>query len=614
MTLWPDLPPSGDGRWLRSIWSPRQRWRNRLLILLWALAALYFWHWWLAPEHRLAGPQYWLATLALGWLLFLQCFFMAVFPHARKPAAPPPDPNRTRVAMIVTKTPSEPLSVLIPTLSAMLNQSYPHDTWLADEAPDAETRAWCAAHGVRISTRQNCPEYHQKTWPRRTRCKEGNLAYFYDHYGYARYDFVSQLDADHVPEPTYLAEILRGFADPRVGYVSAPSICSRNAGQSWAARARLYTEASFHGVFQCGYAALLAPMCIGSHYAVRTSALREVGGLGPELAEDHSTTLLMNAGGWRGVHAFDAIAHGDGPANITDLCTQEFQWSRSLVTLLLQYTPRYLARLPLRLRALFLFCQLLYPLLAGFMALFYLLPVLALVFDMRYADVSFPAFLGHLLPQAMVLTLLVYAMKADGYLRPADGRVIAWEKALFLVLQWPWVLWGCVMALRDRIAGGFVDFRITPKGEAAQAVLPTRILAVYGLLALGCLLPVLLCGGLVHAQGFYILSAINGLIYVIILAVIVADHLRRQDRSRSATATPARLRLGDAGKMLLPGALALVLVTGLSGRGLESLYALSQGIEPYALIKTQYTVAGAGLGGPGKTVLSFEPHWTGRTP
>ncbi|MGO7755756.1 N-acetylglucosaminyltransferase, partial [Rhizobium ruizarguesonis] len=80
-----------------------------------------------------------------------------------------------------------------------------------------------------------------------TRCKEGNLAYFYYHFCYARYDFVAQFDADHVPTPTYLLEVLRPFADPGIGYVSAPSICDENAGASWAARGRLYAEASLHG-------------------------------------------------------------------------------------------------------------------------------------------------------------------------------------------------------------------------------------------------------------------------------------------------------------------------------------------------------------------------------
>ena len=91
-------------------------------------------------------------------------------------------------------------------------------------------RRWNGAqeHGVLVSTRKGRADYHRATWPRRTRCKEGNLAYFYDHYGYERYDFVVQLDADHVPQKDYLRNMLRPFADPAVGYVSAPSICDRN--------------------------------------------------------------------------------------------------------------------------------------------------------------------------------------------------------------------------------------------------------------------------------------------------------------------------------------------------------------------------------------------------
>ena len=143
----------------------------------------------------------------------------------------------------------------------------PYDVWLADEDPDPATRRWCAARGVRVSCRKGVAGYHNPTWPRRARCKEGNLAYFYDRFGYAAYDVVAQLDADHVPEAGYLREVVRPFADPRVGYVAAPSVCDANAGRSWAARARLYTEATLHGPLQAGYAGGAAPLCIGSHYA-----------------------------------------------------------------------------------------------------------------------------------------------------------------------------------------------------------------------------------------------------------------------------------------------------------------------------------------------------------
>ena len=150
----------------------------------------------------------------------------------------------------------------------------PYDVWLADEKLTDEVVDWCAAHGVRMSSREGVAEYHNASWPRRTKCKEGNLAFFYDNWGYRDYDVVAQLDADHVPEPDYLRRMVAPFADPRVGYVAAPSICDRNAESSWSARGRLYAEAVLHGSTQAGCNAGYAPSCIGSHYAVRTAGAR----------------------------------------------------------------------------------------------------------------------------------------------------------------------------------------------------------------------------------------------------------------------------------------------------------------------------------------------------
>ena len=154
-------------------------------------------------------------------------------------------PPRLRTAMVVTKAPSEPWEMVRETLEAMLSQEFPFpfDTWLADESPDAQTLYWCADNGVRVSTREGVSAYHRPSWPRRTRCKEGNLAFFYDTWGYEHYDVVAQLDADHVPARDYLRHMVVPFHDPLVGYVAAPSICDRNAGRSWSARGRLYAEA-----------------------------------------------------------------------------------------------------------------------------------------------------------------------------------------------------------------------------------------------------------------------------------------------------------------------------------------------------------------------------------
>lgn len=104
---------------------------------------------------------------------------------------------------------------------------------------------------------------------------------------------MAQFDADHAPTPDYLATALPWFANPAVGYVACPSICGANAAASWAVRGRLHHEACMHGPVGAGRSLWALPCCIGSHYLVRTAALRAVGGIGPELDEDFSTSRCV---------------------------------------------------------------------------------------------------------------------------------------------------------------------------------------------------------------------------------------------------------------------------------------------------------------------------------
>lgn len=570
--------------------------------IAWFIAFLYFWMWWLKPEHNIGTWTYAYVTILQAWITFLPGYFLIIFFSGKKASGDVCLPAGSRVAMVVTKAPSEPFTVVKQTLLAMLSQDYPHDTWLADENPDQNTRNWCAQNGVKLSTRHGVAEYHRQDWPRRTRCKEGNLAFFYDHFGYDNYDFVSQLDADHVPTPGYLREMLKPFGDESIGYVSAPSICDKNESTSWAARGRLYCEATMHGALQAGYNGGWAPHCIGSHYAVRTKALKEIGGLGPELAEDHSTTLLMNAHGWHGVHAIDAIAHGDGPETFADLITQEFQWSRSLVMILLKYMPIYLKGLPVHLRFQFLFSQMWYPFFAIFMASSFFLPVMAIFLQVTFVNVTYPDFVLHAAPMAIVLTILVVCMRKGGLLRPVNARVFSWELPAFLFARWPWVLLGTLAALMDWLTGSFVDFKVTPKGTASADPLPTRVLTPYALLAIGSAVPVLLIYNARYASGFYIFALLNAVIYGLIYVLAVYKHQQEKKVDSYGFAYCATAAISLIGVMA-------TIASGIELRGLRALDAVTFGLPYIELTDRTFPVSGAGQGGAGVWTVSFNPHW-----
>ncbi|MFF3349377.1 glycosyltransferase family 2 protein [Streptomyces sp. NPDC002779] len=540
---------------------------DRLLVLLlsvgWAACLVWFWVWWLQPTHRLGWPGMIVNSALMLYLTYLPVHFLVALIRMRRfnPRVPVP---ALRTAFVVTRAPSEGWDIARTTLEAMLDQDFPDDyhVWLCDEDPTAEILDWCRARGVGVSCRLGHADYHRADWPRRTRCKEGNLAYFYDHWGYAHYDVVAQLDCDHVPGPRYLAEVVRPFADPAVGYVAAPSVCDSNADGSWAARGRLHREAMFHGPVQLGHSAGLAPVCIGSHYAVRTTALRDIGGLGPELAEDFSTTFLLTSAGWQGVFAIDAEAHGEGPLTFNAMITQEFQWSRSLTVMLLGMVPRHLGRMPLKLRIRFAAALMYYPLLATATIVGLLLPPVAAITGTPWIDVNYAEFLAHFWSMSVWLILLTLLCRRRGLMRPRNAPVLGWEIWLFALSRWPFVAWGVLAAVAQRIRPRQITFKVTPKKRIGLEHLPLRTVLPYLLITL------FLSGAAIvgeftgPAVGYVFLCILGSISYAAVTLAISVLHIKETAR---AAGVPASRALHTAALPITAGLLCLLPLTLAAG-------------------------------------------------
>lgn len=470
-------------------------WLKRLVLGLIALcsysAVAYAWAWWL-PLHLKTGSYGFLSIIFSAVILreTTDALLMQGLLFRAKVVNKEIKPPRFRVAMIATKVPAEPLSMLQKTLTAMLNQDYPYpyDVWLADERPDQETQDWCAENGVRISCRFGVPEYHRPVWPRRTRCKEGNLSYFYDNWGYDMYDIVAQFDADHVPTSTYLSTSLPAFLDPQVGYVACPSICGANADVSWAVRGRLYFEAYFHGALGASLSRNLMPFCIGSHYVVRTTHLKIAGGLGPELDEDMSTSYIMSANGFKGVFGLNTIAYGDGPATFEDSMHQEYQWARSAMLILTNYMwpwfgGRYQLSMLERLRVMhwmsFWLVQTFYvvasPLVTIGLANGYVrqLPGIEKPVD-GYNWKDFSTAMSVVLASQIAVLVVT---RQFGWLRPYRPPLISYEAELYRATRSFYIAIGTVHGLLGGLLGVHFDFKVTPKGNTGERMINNRNIA-----------------------------------------------------------------------------------------------------------------------------------------
>jgi cellulose synthase/poly-beta-1,6-N-acetylglucosamine synthase-like glycosyltransferase len=526
----PVLAPQQPRRRLRkSTFAPLLSASDRIFIaigsLCWVGCLADFWAWWLEPSHRITVAGSVINSIVLMYVTCYPAFFVIAanrLRNVRRSVAIP----LLRVAFVVTRAPSEPWDVARSTLSAMLDQEFPlpYDVWLCDERPTSEILDWCAQSGVVVATRNGADNYHRATWPRRTRCKEGNLAYFYDHWGYGNYDVVAQLDCDHRPSPTYLAEMVRPFSDPAIGYVAAPSVCDANVAHSWAARGRLHREATFHGAFQLGHSDGWAPSCIGSHYAVRTLALRSIGGIGPELAEDFSTSFLLNSAGWHGAFAIDAEAHGDGPNTFSAMLVQEFQWSRSLTTVLLGLVPRNLSRLPWSLRLRFLYALFFYSLLVISTLGGLVLAPFAAVTGRPWINVNYVEFLLHWWSLSVWLVLITLFLRRRGLLRPRNAPILSWENWLYTLTRWPYIAWGICSALIQRLWPRPTTFKVTPKGAGGLEALPVRLIVPYTFISAGSAAAALVGEATNDAVGYVFLCILGGVIYSIVAIMVPLLH------------------------------------------------------------------------------------------
>jgi len=490
-----------------------------ILIIIWLVAIGIYWWWWLSPSHFTSFPLLFLNTCLFFYITGLPAysFFFALRMRTWSFAALDPT---VRVAMVVTKAPSEPWDMVQKTLQAMLKQDGSHHSWLADEKPTQQVIDWCRKNNVYLSSRDGVEEYHNNTWPRRRACKEGNLSYFYDKYGYDNYDIVVQLDADHVPQPGYLKSIIAPFADPTIGYVAAPSICDRNQVSSWSTRGRLFFESFLHGPLQMGYCSGWQPICIGSHYAVRTNALKQIGGLGPELAEDLSTSLMMISAGWHGAFSENAYCSGLGPSSFQDCMTQEFQWSKSITLILLRYSYKWLKSLPWYLQFQLFYVQLFYPI-RGLQSLSAIgMGFFALITAQAWINLNFLVFVQLNLLLYVITLLPCLYLKSLGYLRPSTIRIPSWETWLFEMARGPWIFLGSLSAVFEYFSSRSNIFHVTNKHNFPQPV-PVRFLSPYLVLVLIGGISTLIFKDVGPANGYFLLILLACSVFTFVCLFVV---------------------------------------------------------------------------------------------
>jgi cellulose synthase (UDP-forming) len=553
-----------------AVLSRTQRVQHAALAVLWLFVLANFWSWWLAPGHRGAPGLYIPATIALAYLTtVLPSLYWLFVARMRRPIHMAPEPGR-RVAMVTLCVPShETFEVIERQLRALIQVSYPHDSWVLDEGGDPAVERLARRLGVQYFTRNGVAKYNEPAPPFQAKTKAGNVNAWLDHIESigTDYEVFVQLDIDHRPRPDYLDRTLGYFDDPRVAWVQAPSVYADM--EHWTVRGLAEQDLLLQGPLQMGfYGHSHTPFIIGSHTTYRTEAIREIGGFQPTRAEDHLDTIVLAAAGYTGVYVPEVIARGDGPADFGTYLGQQFAWAYSMVQIFLRHTPRLMRRYSLAQALQFLMAQSWYMLWSLSFATLWVLPIVALLADEPISKTPLGVFLLYHL--AVVLTTALMWWWTRRWFQP-PGIGLTWRAVVLEVARWPVVLW----AVANVLLGIKRPYMITPKGKRTGKPAPgRRLYGLYaGLAVLGLAAVDLsnLVGRAQTTQGYAVLVLFNTLMLLVLLVTTMSLELRDLRTSTGALIDALRLRgwaLFGVAAIVAAAAVSLALIWRPLGAGL----------------------------------------------
>ncbi len=400
--------------------------------------------------------MYWAFTAAFAYeASLLPTAYLYFVAHMRTPIAIPA-PTMLRVALITLCVPDkESIEIVERQLQALTQVRYPHDSWVLDEGNSAAIRAVAARYGVRYFTRGGIARYNERTPPFKAKTKAGNVNAWLDGHG-KDYDFFVQFDIDHRPLPAYLDRVLGYFQDPGVAWVQAPSLYGNL--DNWVARGAAEQELVLQGPLQQGfYGSTEAPFIIGSHTTYRMSAILEIGGFQATRAEDHLDSLVLAERGYRGVFLPEKIAVGSGPETFDTYLRQQFAWSMSLMEILFRYAPRAIWHLTFNEAIEFLFAETWYPFWSTSLMVMFSVPALALLTQLRPANVGLLEFAAYWAPMGIVSSVAWLWTRRWQF---PKGLHLSWRGVILHIARWPIVF----LALANVVLHIPHSYMITRKG------------------------------------------------------------------------------------------------------------------------------------------------------
>ena len=342
-----------------------------------------------------------------------------------------------RLVDILIPTYDEAKDILEPTLVGATKVFGNTEIWVLDDGRRDWVKKLCKKYGLNYVTRDN-----------NLHAKAGNINNVLPE---LQGEYLLVLDADHVPFPAIVEKLIGYFIDDKVAVVQTPhNFRNRDSVQHY--DHDIHEQSLFFEILLPGREAAEAVFWCGSGAMLRTSALREVGGVATEtITEDLETSIKFERAGYKMYLHNEILLHGLAPHDLASYLIQRYRWARGTLQVLLgSGSPIFGLGFKLKTRVSYL-SNLVYYLLPIQQILY--ISVLCFTLATGQVPLRFDYF-GLLLiwvPQ-MALSMASSWLLSNGRQRPLQGTINTWTTSGIYI-----------QALIDTLLRRKTKFSVTPK-------------------------------------------------------------------------------------------------------------------------------------------------------
>ncbi|MCX2453777.1 glycosyltransferase [Pedobacter sp. PLR] len=418
----------------------KERFTLRLMITIGLICIGYFLNNMMNPAIVGSLPLYWMLLTTFIFMSlkavheWIHYFFITI----------PKTPESTKVYTVdvfTTFCAGEPYEMIEETLIAIKAITYPHETYLCDEANDPYLKNFCEELGV-----------HHITRTKKINAKAGNIN---NALSLSSGELCLVLDPDHVPLPNFLDPIVTHFNNPEVGFVQIVQSYYNN-DENLIAKGAAQQTYQFYGPMMMTMNKYGTVLAIGANCTFRRAALESIGGHAAGLAEDMHTAMQLHSKGWKSVYVPLVLARGLVPSTLSAYYKQQLKWSRGVFDLLVTAYPKLFKGFTWQQKLHYAVIPLHY--FSGVIYLInFLIPIVSLFFDVSPIKMSITTFGITVLP-LVTMTLLIRHF-VQKWVMEDEERGFHVVGGLLMIGTW----WIFILGLVYTIIGKKVPYVPTPK-------------------------------------------------------------------------------------------------------------------------------------------------------